>query len=39
MFLGFIAISLILQNDPLRAGTLIIIAGLLDAFDGKIAVY
>ena len=37
MFLGFIAIGLILQNDPLRAGTLIIIAGMLDAFDGKIA--
>ena len=37
MFLGFIAIGLILQNDPLKAGTLIIIAGLLDAFDGKIA--
>ncbi len=37
MFLGFLAIGLILQNDPLKAGTLIIIAGLLDAFDGKIA--
>ena len=37
MFLGFIAIGLILQNDPLKAGTLIVIAGLLDAFDGKIA--
>ena len=37
MFLGFIAIGLILQNNPLKAGTLIIIAGLLDAFDGKIA--
>ncbi len=37
MFLGFIAIGLILQNNPLKAGILIIIAGLLDAFDGKIA--
>ena len=37
MFLGFIAIGLILQNNPLQAGILIIIAGLLDAFDGKIA--
>ena len=37
MFLGFIAIGLILQNNPIKAGTLIIIAGLLDAFDGKIA--
>ena len=37
MFLGFIAIGLLIQNDPLKAGTLIVIAGLLDAFDGKIA--
>lgn len=37
MFLGFIAIGQILQNNPLKAGTLIVIAGLLDAFDGKIA--
>ena len=37
MFLGFSAIGLILQNDPLKAGNLIIIAALLDAFDGKIA--
>tara|TARA_B100000900_G_scaffold361592_1_gene334397 strand:+ start:520 stop:1245 length:726 start_codon:yes stop_codon:yes gene_type:complete len=37
MFLGFTAIGLIIQNDPVKAGTLIIIAGLLDAFDGKIA--
>ena len=37
MFLGFLAIGLILQKEPLKAGNLIIIAGLLDAFDGKIA--
>ena len=37
MFLGFLAIGLILQKDPLKAANLIIIAGLLDAFDGKIA--
>ena len=37
MFLGFSAIGLILQNDPFKAGNLIIIAALLDAFDGKIA--
>ncbi len=37
MFLGFTAIGLILQREPLKAGNLIIIAGLLDAFDGKIA--
>ncbi len=37
MFLGFLAIGLILQGKPVKAGFLIIIAGLLDAFDGKIA--
>ena len=37
MFLGFLAIGLILQKEPLKAGKLIILAGLLDAFDGKIA--
>ena len=37
MFLGFLAIGLILQKEPLKAANLIIIAGLLDAFDGKIA--
>ena len=37
MFLGFLAIGLILQNEPVKAANLIIIAGLLDAFDGKIA--
>ena len=37
MFLGFLSIGLILQGDPLKAGILIVIAGLLDVFDGKIA--
>jgi len=37
MFLGFLSIGLILQGDPLKAGALIVIAGLLDVFDGKIA--
>lgn len=37
MFLGFLAIGLILQKNPLKAANLIFIAGLLDAFDGKIA--
>ena len=37
MFLGFLAIGLILNDEPLKAGTLIFIASLLDAFDGKIA--
>ena len=37
MFLGFLSIGLILQGDPLKAGILIVIAALLDVFDGKIA--
>jgi CDP-diacylglycerol--serine O-phosphatidyltransferase len=37
MFLGFLSISLILNDQPLRAGVFIIIAGLFDVFDGKIA--
>ena len=37
MFLGFLSIGLILQGDPLKAGILIIIAAVLDVFDGKIA--
>ena len=37
MFLGFLAIVLILNGQPLKAGVFIIIAGLFDVFDGKIA--
>ena len=37
MFLGFLAIGLILNGQPLKAGTLVFIASILDAFDGKIA--
>ena len=37
MFLGFLSIGLILNGQPLKAGILIIIASILDAFDGKIA--
>ena len=37
MFLGFLSIGLILQGDPIKAGFLIIIAAVLDVFDGKIA--
>ena len=37
MFLGFVAIGLIIKNQPLKAGVAIIIAGMLDVFDGKIA--
>ena len=37
MFLGFLAIGLILNGQPIKAGVFIIIAGLFDVFDGKIA--
>jgi len=37
MFLGFMAIGLILNNMPVEAGIFIIIAGAFDVFDGKIA--
>ena len=37
MFLGFMAIGLILNNKPVEAGIFIIIAGGFDVFDGKIA--
>jgi CDP-diacylglycerol--serine O-phosphatidyltransferase len=37
MFLGFIAIILIMKNDYINAGLLILLAGLMDIFDGKIA--
>ncbi len=37
MFLGFLAIGLILNGQPVKAGVFIIIAGLFDVFDGKIA--
>lgn len=37
MFLGFMAIGQLILGEPVRAGWLILIAGLLDAVDGKIA--
>ena len=37
MFLGFLSIGLIINNEPLKAGVFILIAGLFDVFDGKIA--
>ena len=37
MFLGFLAIGLIIKDDPLKAGVFVMIAGMLDVFDGKIA--
>jgi len=37
MFLGFMAIGLILNGHPLKAGVFVLIAGLFDVFDGKIA--
>ena len=37
MFLGFIAIVLIMQGEYYNAGVLVLLAGLMDIFDGKIA--
>ena len=37
MFLGFMAIGLILNGQILKAGIFVLIAGLFDVFDGKIA--
>jgi len=37
MFLGFTSIILIMRGDYINAGLLILLAGLMDIFDGKIA--
>ena len=37
MFLGFTSIILIMRSEYINAGILILIAGLMDIFDGKIA--
>ncbi len=37
MFLGFFSIVLILGGEPIKGGTLILFAAILDAFDGKVA--
>ena len=37
MFLGFLSIALIINNEPIKAGGFILIAGIFDVFDGKIA--
>lgn len=37
MFLGFLSIALIVNNEPIKAGGLILIACVFDVFDGKIA--
>ena len=37
MFLGFLAIVLILDGDPMKGGIFILIAAIFDFFDGKIA--
>lgn len=37
MFLGFVSIGLIMEGQVVLAGIFILIAGLLDVFDGKIA--
>ena len=37
MFLGFVSIILIIRNNYIDAGLLLILAGLMDIFDGKVA--
>tara|TARA_B100001250_G_C19747728_1_gene766138 strand:- start:108 stop:839 length:732 start_codon:yes stop_codon:yes gene_type:complete len=37
MLLGFLAIALITNGEPLNAGVAVLIAGMLDVFDGKLA--
>ena len=37
MLLGFLAIALITNGDPLNAGIAVLFAGMLDVFDGKLA--
>ena len=37
MFIGFLAISLIINNQPIQAGIFILFCGMFDIFDGKIA--
>ena len=36
MLLGFLAIALITNGDPLNAGIAVLFAGMLDAFDGNL---
>ena len=37
MFLGFSAIGMLIKGDPIKAGWLVLFAGVFDAVDGKIA--
>tara|TARA_B110000881_G_scaffold114534_1_gene100544 strand:+ start:467 stop:1192 length:726 start_codon:yes stop_codon:yes gene_type:complete len=37
MFLGFLAIGLIINNQPIKAGVFVLFSGMFDTFDGKIA--
>ena len=37
MFLGFSAIGMLINGDPVKAGWLVLFAGVFDAVDGKIA--
>ena len=37
MFLGFLAIILIMEGEPIKAGWVMLVAGLFDAIDGKLA--
>ena len=37
MFLGFLAITLILNDEPIKAGWVMMVAILFDVIDGKLA--
>ncbi len=37
MFLGFLAIGLLMNGEPVKAGWLVLFAGFFDAIDGKLA--
>ena len=37
MFLGFLSITLIMEGEPIKAGWVMLVAGLFDAIDGKLA--
>ncbi len=37
MFIGFLAIGLIVNNQPVQAGIFVLFSGMFDIFDGKIA--
>ncbi len=37
MFIGFLAIGLIINGEPVKAGVFVLFSGMFDIFDGKIA--